>query len=106
MSGDVSGGTLSVVVGESVDGWELTSVDPRSVRFKSVAGGSQAELNMALATVEVLEVPSDKGGTASATTSTDEQGPEAAGATEAAEVPEVIGPDFGNFYGGPGEKRQ
>ena len=73
-SGEVEGalirhpnsGRHRLVVGESVDGWELTSVDPRSVRFQSVAGGSQAELNMALATVEVLEVPSDKGGTASA----------------------------------------
>ena len=113
-SGEVEGalirhpnsGRHRLVVGESVDGWELTSVDPRSVRFQSVAGGSQAELNMALATVEVLEVASDKGVTASASTSTDEQGPEAAGATEAAEAPEVISPDFGDFYGGPAEKRQ
>ena len=50
------------MVGESVDGWELTSVDPRSVRFKSVAGGSQAELNMSLATGEVLSVPKSGGG--------------------------------------------
>ena len=113
-SGEVEGalirhpnsGRHRLVVGESVDGWELTSVDPRSVRFRSVAGGSQAELNMALATVEVLEVPSDEGGTASATTSTVEQRPEAAKAADAAEVPEVISPDFGDFYGGPAERRQ
>lgn len=113
-SGEVEGalirhpnsGRHRLVVGESVDGWELTSVDPRSVRFRSVAGGSQAELNMTLATVEVLEVPIDEGGTASATTSTVEQRPEAAKAADAAEVPEVISPDFGDFYGGPAEKRQ
>lgn len=113
-SGEVEGalirhpnsGRHRLVVGESVDGWELTSVDPRSVRFQSVAGGSQAELNMALATVEVLPVPSDKGGTASAATSTVEQRPEAAEAAEAAEVPEIITPNFGEFYGGPAEERE
>ena len=113
-SGEVEGalirhpnsGRHRLVVGESVDGWELTRVDPRSVRFQSVASGSQAELNMALATVEVLPVPSDKGGTASAATSTVERRPEAAEAVEAAEKPEIITPSFGDFYGGPAEKRE
>ena len=116
-----SSGRHRLVVGERVDGWELTSVDPRSVRFKSVAGGSQAELKMALATVTVLPVPSNKGsttGTATSTvkmlpapsnkggitgaaTSTVEQKLEAA---EAAEVPENSTPSFGEFYGGSAEK--
>ena len=61
---------------------------------------------MTLATVEVLPVPSDKGGSASAATSTVEQRPKAAEAAEAAEVPEIITPDFGEFYGGPGKKGQ
>jgi len=106
-----SSGRHRLVVGERVDGWELTSVDPRSVRFKSVAGGSQAELNMALATVKVLPVPSVKSGTAGAATSNVEQRPEAAEAAEAAqaaeaaEVPKIITPSFGDFYGGPAEKR-
>lgn len=112
-SGEVEGalirhpnsGRHRLVVGERVDGWELTSVDPRSVRFKSVAGGSQAELNMALATVKVLPVPSVKGGTAGAATSNVEQRPKAAEAAEAEEVPEIITPNFGDFYGGPAEKR-
>ena len=111
-SGEVEGalirhpnsGRHRLVVGERVDGWELTSVDPRSVRFKSVAGGSQAELNMALATVKVLPVQSDKGGTAGAAKSIVEQRPEAAEAAEAAEVPEIITPNFGDFYGGSAEK--
>jgi hypothetical protein len=60
---------------------------------------------MALATVKVLPVPSVKGGTAGAATSNVEQRPEAAEAAEAAEVPEIITPSFGDFYGGPAEKR-
>ena len=129
-SGEVEGalirhpdsGRHRLVVGERVDGWELTSVDPRSVRFKSVAGGSQAELNMALATVTVLPVPSNKGGTTGAATSTvktlpvpiNKSGMTGAAtstveqnleAPEAAEVPENSTPDFGEFYGGPGGKQ-
>ena len=116
-SGEVEGalirhpnsGRHRLVVGESVDGWELTSVDPRSVRFKSVAGGSQAELNMSLATVEVLSVPDSGGGAArsqTASTSAEEQRPEAVEAGDAAEAPEIITPSFGNLYGGPAENRQ
>ena len=116
-SGEVEGalirhpnsGRHRLVVGESVDGWELTSVDPRSVRFKSVAGGSQAELNMSLATVEVLSVPDSGGGAArsqTASTSAEEQRPETESADAAAEAPEIITPSFGNFYGGPAESRE
>jgi hypothetical protein len=56
-------------------------------------------------------VPSVKGGTAGAATSNVEQRPKAAEAAEAeeaeeaAEAPEIITPSFGDFYGGPAEKR-
>ena len=116
-SGEVEGalirhpnsGRHRLVVGESVDGWELTSVDPRSVRFKSVAGGSQAELNMSLATVEVLSVPESGAEVARAgspANSVKEQRPKAVEAGDAAEAPEIITPSFGNFYGGPAENRE
>ena len=115
-SGEVEGalirhpdsGRHRLVVGERIDGWELTGVDPRSVRFKSVAGGSQAELNMALATVKVLPVPSVKGGTAGAAvaaTPTVEQRTDAADAAEAADAPEIITPSFEDYYGGPRSKQ-
>ena len=120
-SGEVEGalirhpksGRHRLVVGEQVDGWELLSVDPRSVRFKSVAGDSQAELSMALATVEVLPVPEPDRGAAAASApadsaSTQKQRPEAVERTEpgdAAEAPEIITPSFKDFYGGPRSKQ-
>ena len=108
-SGEVEGalirhpesGRHRLVVGERVGGWELASVDPRSVRFESVAGGSQAELHMALATVKILPmpmpVPSGKSGTAGVAPRTVEETPEAA---EVAEPPKPIVPSFKDFYGG------
>ncbi len=121
-SGEVEGalirhpesGRHRLVVGERVGGWELTSVDPRSVRFESVAGGSQAELRMALATVKILPVPSGKSAAAGAATPTAEQRreaadaaerPQAADAAEAAIAPKPITPSFGDYYGGSGSKQ-
>ena len=96
-SGEVEGalirhpdsGRHRLVLGESVDGWELISVDPRSVRFKSVAGGSQAELNMALATVNVLPVPAADSGTAETAAAAAAVEPQAdkAAASESGEAP-------------------
>ena len=87
-----------LAVGERVDGWKLIEVDARSVRFESVRGGNQADLDMLLATVEVLPVPAV----------------EAAGESESAPVPgsqeEPKAPDepqetelmsFKGYYGGP-----
>ena len=121
-SGEVEGalirhpesGRHRLVVGERVGGWELASVDPRSVRFESVAGGSQAELHMALATVKILPVPSGKSAAAGAATPATEQRreaadaagrPEAADAAEAAIVPKPITPSFRDYYGGSGSKQ-
>lgn len=120
-SGEVEGalirhpksGRHRLVVGEQVDGWELISVDPRSVRFSSIAGDSQAELSMALATVEVLPVPEPDGGAATASVSaasasTRQRRPESVEVTEsgdAAEAPEIITPSFKDFYGGPRSKQ-
>lgn len=120
-SGEVEGalirhpnsGRHRLVVGEQLDGWELTSVDPRSIRFKSVAGGAQAELSMVLATVEVLPVPepSESSGAtgmptaAQSTTGRQQESEAVTEPGEAADTPEIITPSFEDFYGGPRTKQ-
>ena len=107
-SGEIEGGLIRrsdgkrhrVKLGEAIDGWELVSVEPRSIRFTS-GDGRSAELDMTLATVAVLPMPQANEGNASgaeggAQSDNEERPP--------AEPKEPRKPSFKDYYGGPRTK--
>ena len=91
------GSAHRVTVGEQVDGWRLSSVGARAVRFDAVSGSSQAELNMTLATVAVLPVPNVVERDAP---SSSESGSEDQDETPAQEEDSGL-VTFKGYYGGP-----
>lgn len=106
-SGEVEGALIRhsdgkrhrIRLGERIDGWELVDVEPRSIRFTSAKGRS-AELDMALATVEVLPIrEASKSGSDDATgTDSDNDAPASEKRTEPRK------PSFKGYYGGPRTK--
>lgn len=107
-SGEVEGALIRhsdgkrhrVRLGEAIEGWELVSVEPRSIRFTS-SNGSSAGLDMALATVAVLpmsQANDSNGSDAALEAQSDSE------VRPPVEREEPRKPSFKGYYGGPRTK--